>query len=118
MKKLIITTALTSLMALSATSFAADTMNATDAANSVGTQMNNSATQMKGHVAGKMMKDQMAADSARLNLTADQKTKIDKIVTESKKDLDEDIRDVLDDKQKVEFDKIQAEHKAAWSKTQ
>lgn len=115
MKKLILTTAFASLVALSATSFAADTTSATDAA---GTYMNNSATQMKGHVAGKMMKDQMAADSARLNLTADQKTKIDKIVTESKKDLDEDIRDVLDDKQKVEFDKIQAEHKAAWSKTQ
>jgi Spy/CpxP family protein refolding chaperone len=115
MKKLLLTTAFTSLIALSATSFAADTTSGATAPNNT-TGAGHTATQMKGHVAGKMIRDQMEADAARLNLTADQKTKIEKLVKESKKDLDEDIRDELDDKQKVEFDKIQAEHKAAWSK--
>lgn len=115
MKKLLLTTAFTSLIALSATSFAADTTSGATTPNTT-TGAGYTATQMKGHVAGKMIRDQMEADAARLNLTADQKTKIEKLVKDSKKDLDEDIRDELDDKQKVEFDKIQAEHKAAWSK--
>lgn len=114
MKKILLTTAFAALIATSATTFAYDTTGATDSINNTATQMNDSATQMKGKVVGKAMKHQMEADAARLNLTPEQRTKIDGIVKESKKDLDEDIRDVLDDKQKVEFDKIQAEHKAAW----
>lgn len=114
MKKILLTTAFASLIAMSATSFAYDTTGATDSINNSATQMNDSATQMRGKVASKMVKGQMEADAARLNLTPEQKTKIDEIVKEHKKDLDEDIRDELDDKQKVEFDKIKAEHKAAW----
>lgn len=116
MKKLLLTTALTSLIAVSATSFAADSNNTTDPASAAGTHMNNSASQMKGHVAGKMVRDQMEADAKRLNLTPDQKTKIKDLMKESKMELDQKIRAQLDDKQKVEFDKIQAEHKAQWEK--
>lgn len=115
MKKLLLTTAFTSLLALSVTSFAAETT--TEPANATGAGVNSPATQMKGHVAGKMIRDKMAADAARLNLTPEQKTKIDELVKDSKEELDKDIRDELDDKQKVEFDKIQAEHKAAWSRS-
>lgn len=111
MKKLILTTALASLMAMSATTFAYNTTGAADA-------MSNTSSDMKGHVAGKMMKDKMAADAARLNLTPDQKTKIDALMKDSKTKLDTDIRALLDDKQKVEFDKIKSEHKSAWSKSQ
>lgn len=115
MKKLLLTTALTSLMALSASSFAADTSGAmSDATDG----MKHTTSEMKGHMGAKMMKGKMEADAARLNLTPDQKTKIDGLMKDSKMKLDTDIKAVLDDKQKVEFDKIQAEHKAAWSKTQ
>lgn len=113
MKKLIMTTALTSLIALSSTAFATDTAPTSNNAPDV----NTTAEQVKSHATGRMVRDQMEADAARLNLTAEQKTKIADLVKESKKDLDKDIRDELDDKQKVEFDKIQAEHKAAWSKS-
>lgn len=113
MKKLLLTTALASLMAVSATSFATDTTPTSNNAPGV----NTTAEKVKSHATGRMVRDQMEADAARLNLTAEQKTKIAELVKESKKDLDKDIRDELDDKQKVEFDKIQAEHKAAWSKS-
>jgi Spy/CpxP family protein refolding chaperone len=114
MKKLLLTTALTSLMALSASSFAADT--SSGAMSGATDSMNNTTSEMKGHMGAKMMKGKMEADAARLNLTPDQKTKIDGLMKESKMKLDTDIKAVLDDKQKVEFDKIQAEHKEAWSK--
>lgn len=112
MKKLILNTALASLMAVSATTFAATT-GAVDNTNSM--PMPNT-THMKGQVAGKMMRDQMEVDAKRLNLTTEQRTKIKELMKESKMELDKKIRNELDDKQKVEFDKIQAEHKAAWEK--
>lgn len=113
MKKIIMTTALTSLIALSSNAFATDTTPTSNNAPGV----NTTAEKVKSHATGRMVRDQMEADAARLNLTAEQKTKIADLVKESKKDLDKDIRDELDDKQKVEFDKIQAEHKEAWSKS-
>lgn len=113
MKKLLLTTAFASLMAVSASTFAATT-GAVDNTNSM--PMPNSTTHMKGQVAGKMMRDQMEVDARRLNLTTEQRTKIKELMKESKMELDKKIRNELDDKQKVEFDKIQAEHKAAWEK--
>lgn len=64
-----------------------------------------------------VLKEQFKRDEAKLNLTPEQKTKITEIIKEHKKDLNEDIRDELDDSQKTTFDQIQAEHKAAWSKS-
>lgn len=113
MKKLLLTTAITSLLALSANSFAADTSGAMSETTD---GMKHATSEMKGHMGAKMIKGKMEADAARLNLTPDQKTKIDGLMKDSKMKLDTDIKAILDDKQKVEFDKIQAEHKAAWSK--
>jgi len=113
MNKFILATAFAAIMPLSATTFAADTTTTTGNSAS-GTA--NAASHVKNHAAGKLVHDQMEADAARLNLTTEQRTKIAEIVKEHKKDLDEDIRDELNDTQKTEFDKIQAEHKAAWGK--
>lgn len=108
MKKLILTTALASLLVVSGSSFAADPMTSSS--------MSNTPSEMQGKMGMKMMKNKMDADAKRLNLTSDQKMKIETMMKDSKMKLDSDIRGVLDDKQKVEFDKIQAEHKAAWDK--
>lgn len=64
-----------------------------------------------------ILKQQFKRDEAKLNLTPEQKTKISEIIKEHKKDLDEDIREELNDTQKTTFDQIQTEHKSAWSKS-
>lgn len=64
-----------------------------------------------------ILKQQFKRDEAKLNLTPEQKTKISEIIKDHKKDLDEDIRDELNDTQKATFDQIQTEHKSAWSKS-
>lgn len=115
MKKLILTTALASLLVVSGSSFAADPMTSSSMSNTSDT-MSNTPSEMQGKMGMKMMKNKMDADAKRLNLTSDQKMKIENMMKDSKMKLDSDIRGVLDDKQKVEFDKIQAEHKAAWDK--
>src|SRR5690606_24157590 len=63
-----------------------------------------------------ILHQRMTADAERLNLTTEQKNKMAELVKEHKKELMEDIRDELDDRQKQEFDKMVKEKKAAWSK--
>jgi hypothetical protein len=111
MNKIILATAFATLIPLSSTVFADDSMPTKTNGNTGAVH-----SQMKNQATTKMLHDQMEADAARLNLTPEQKTKVAEIMKEHKKDLTKDIRDELDDTQKVEFDKIQAEHKAAWGK--
>lgn len=128
MKKIILATAIAAVLPFG-TAFAAQTGEADNT--SVSTNSGAMSPMTKTHatqdpVAPSAAADNRQADMAihrmfkrdaeRLNLTPEQKEKIGKIMQEHKKDLDEDIRDELDDSQKATFDKIQAEHKAAWGK--